>query len=131
MFEQLVAHELAHVWQGLVRRGGIDEAGEPWVHKGGAQALSIAALEGSGVWSAAQAARFKASLHDECTRIETAAAHGKPDTGSRWAYTCGCERFLAYPLDPTELWRRLRAQTERSGAPYSAAMIARVIRARP
>ncbi|HEU4664117.1 MAG TPA: hypothetical protein VFS55_08815 [Dokdonella sp.] len=130
MFEQLVAHELAHVWQGLVRRGGMDDAGEPWVHEGGAQALSIAALEGSGVWSAAQAKRFEASLREECARIEAAKAHGEPDDASRWAYSCGYARFAAYPLDPTELWKRLLAATERSGAPYSATMIARVIRAR-
>lgn len=131
MFEQLVAHELAHVWQGLVQRGGIGDSGEPWVHEGGAQALSIAALERSGVWTAEQAKRFAASLHDECARIEAATARGKPDDASRWAYTCGYERFLAYRIDATELWKRLLAETERSGAPYSAAMIARVIRARP
>lgn len=128
MFEQLVAHELAHVWQGLVRRGGIADDGEPWVHEGGAQALSIAALQGSAVWNAEQVEHFKASLHDECVRLREAKAHGKEADESRVAYTCGYERFVAHPVAPVELWQRLMAETERTGSPYSARMVDRVTR---
>lgn len=126
MFEQLVAHELAHIWQGLVRRGGTGEATESWIHEGGAQALSLAALEVSGLWNAQAATAFKAKLHAECVQIRTAQAAGQAADTSREAYTCGYERCAAYPTGPVELWRRLLAETERSGAPYSAAMVQRV-----
>jgi len=129
LFEQLVAHELAHVWQGLVQRGGIGDGEAPWVHEGGAQALSIAALEGSGLWTAEQARAFRASLGAECARLRDAEANGKDADASRFAYTCGYERIMALPLEPVELWKRLIAQTERTGQPYSAAMVERVARA--
>lgn len=130
LFEQLVAHELAHVWQNLVRRGGIDDDGEAWIHEGGAQALSIAALEGSGVWSASQAQRFRTSLHDECVRLRAAESNGAGADPSRVAYSCGYERFATLPVEPVELWKRMIAATERSGRPYSADMVARAARAR-
>lgn len=129
MFEQLVAHELGHVWQELVRRGGFADDTETWIHEGGAQALSLAALEGSMLWDAATVAAFKAKLHGECVQIREAQANGKDTDASREAYTCGYERFAALPLDTIKLWKRLLEETERTGAPYSAAMIERVSRA--
>jgi hypothetical protein len=130
LFEQLVAHELAHVWQNLVRRGGIADDGEAWVHEGGAQALSIAALEGSGLWNAGQVQRFKASLHDECMRLVAAKATGAETDGARDAYSCGYERFAALPAAPVAIWQRMIADTERTGRPYSAAMVARASKPR-
>jgi len=130
MFEQLVAHELAHVWQDLVRRGGFADDAEPWIHEGGAQALSLTALEGSGLWDAAAVATFKAKLHDECVHIRAAKADGKDADASREAYTCGYERFVAQPIGAVDLWKRMLAETERTGAPYSAAMIERISRGR-
>ena len=108
MFEQLVAHELAHVWQDLVRRGGFADDAEPWIHEGGAQALSLTALEGSGLWDAAAVATFKAKLHDECVHIRAAKADGKDADASREAYTCGYERFVAQPIGAVDLWKRMR-----------------------
>ncbi|MGN6519594.1 MAG: hypothetical protein ACTHK2_09255 [Dokdonella sp.] len=124
-FEQLVAHELAHVWQDLVRRGGTGERTEAWIHEGGAQALSLAALEGAGVWDSEEAVAFKRKLHDECAARREAPPRRHADA-SREAYTCGYERFAAYPLGAIELWKDLIAETERSGAPYSAAMVERI-----
>lgn len=126
-FEHLLAHELAHVWQDALTQGGIGE-GEPWVHEGGAEALSAAALAGSGVWSEAQAAAFKANLINECL-----AAEGKhrqqPELPVEWRehYTCGYRRFAELGIDPVKLWATLIDASESSGEAYSSQLLQRVV----
>lgn len=120
--QKMVAHELAHVWQGLVARGGIGE-GEAWVHEGGAEALALRALGEAGVWTPEQVAVEAADLRQQCAAAE-AKRQAQPDAPADWreAYTCGFRRFTDNDRDVFATWRALMARTEASGAPYSAAL---------
>lgn len=120
--QQLVAHELAHVWQGLVARGGIGET-QAWVHEGGAEALSLLALRESGLWADEQVVAHAQSLVAECRAAEAKRA-ADPATEATWRdnYTCGYARFADSGVDVFTMWRRLMARTEASGEPYSEAM---------
>ena len=121
--QQLVAHELAHVWQGLVARGGIGET-DPWVHEGGAEALSLLALQQSGLWTKEQVAAHADGLRNECREAEAKRAADKTlSPGWRDNYTCGYARFAGYDVDAFTLWQRLMARTEASGEPYSERMV--------
>lgn len=121
--QHLVAHELAHVWQNALSQGGIGES-DPWVHEGGAEAMSLAALRHTGLWTAEQAERFGTGLTEECVRAKQKVA---PENTWRMNYTCGYRRFVAYPLAPIKLWRRLIDESERSGEFYSAKLVERVL----
>jgi hypothetical protein len=121
--QHLVAHELAHVWQNALRQGGIGES-EAWVHEGGAEAMALAALQHSGLWTAEQAERFGKDLVDACLKAEQ---QSTPEDPWRMNYSCGYRRFAAYPLAPIELWRHLIDESERSGEVYSPALVERVL----
>lgn len=111
----MIAHEMAHIFQANVRRGGIGPD-HPWIHEGGAEALALEALRATGLLSAAEADQFAAKLRQEC-----AALHG--DVSSRrGAYACGFVRFSAGGRSASAQWRRLQAATEASGRSYDPAM---------
>lgn len=117
MIAWLVSHELAHVWQMDVNRGGIDGK-EPWVHEGGAEALALAALAGSGALTQGDADAFAARLVAECDTLK-----GELTT-YRGAYACGFKRYRDTGVDVFALWRAMVAETQASGTPYSSAMMA-------
>lgn len=124
--QQLAAHELAHVWQNAVSRGGIGDT-QPWVHEGGAEALSLQALQASGLWTAEQVAEESANLLRECR--ESQAKHAAdPSQPAPWRdhYTCGFAHFEALGEDAFTFWTRLLARTEATGEPYSETMVAAV-----
>lgn len=125
--QQLVAHELAHVWQGLVARGGIGET-QAWVHEGGAEALALLALRESGLWTEAQVAAQARALVAECRAAEAKRA-ADPAAEATWRdnYTCGYARFADAGVDAFTVWQRLMARTEASGEPYSEAMFEAVL----
>lgn len=129
--QQLVAHELAHVWQGLVTKGGIGNT-QPWVHEGGAEALSAQALLQSGLWTPEQLARYSANMQKECREAEAKRATD-PASPVAWRehYTCGYSRYQALGVDIFALWRALMARTETSGEPYSEAMVQAVAAGKP
>lgn len=121
--QQLVAHELAHVWQNAVIRGGIGDT-QPWVHEGGAEALSLQALLESGLWTPEQVSAQSQKLQTEC-RDSTANHAADPALPFAWRehYTCGFSRFQATGVDTFTLWQRLMTRTEATGEPYSEAMV--------
>ncbi|MFT3807244.1 hypothetical protein [Arenimonas sp.] len=121
--QQMVAHELSHVWQGLVARGGIGDT-QPWVHEGGAEALSSQALLQSGLWTPEQLARYSTGMQKECqdTEAKRAADPAMP-TAWREHYTCGYVRYQKLGVDIFALWKGLMARSEASGEPYSEAMV--------
>ncbi len=125
--QQLVAHELAHVWQNAVSRGGIGDT-QPWVHEGGAEALSLQALLASGLWTPEDVEKKATQLQTEC-RDSTAKHQADPSTPFAWRehYTCGFSRFQATGIDTFDLWQRLMAKTEATGEPYSEAMVNAVV----
>lgn len=129
--QQLAAHELAHVWQGLVTKGGIGDT-QPWVHEGGAEALSAQALLQSGLWTPEQLARYSANMQKECREAEAKhAADPAMPTAWREHYTCGYSRYQALGVDIFALWKALMARSEASGEPYSEAMVSAVAGGKP
>lgn len=126
--QQVLAHELAHVWQGLVARGGIGDTQPPWVHEGGAEALSLQALRLSELWTSEQVAEKATHLQREC-RDSQAKHAADPSLPPIWRdhYTCGFLRYQNFSVDALTLWRRLLASTEINGEPYSEAMIQAVL----
>ncbi len=122
MVRMIVAHEMAHIWQRNVLRGGVGE-GEPWIHEGGAESLAIAALEHSGIWSAPQARQHADKLLAECGQLDHAVL------SYRGWYACGFQRFHDYPLASPQLWKAMMAATEQSGAVYSSTMIETILAA--
>jgi len=121
LFKGLIAHELAHVWQNDVSRGGIG-GDEPWVHEGGAEAIAVAGLRGSGLYDQAEADAYVARLTGEC-----AALNGSVET-YRGYYACGFTRFSSYKMDVFTLWKAMMEATESSGSVYSAAMIESILK---
>ncbi len=120
---ELIAHELAHVWQSNVARGGIGEK-EAWIHEGGAEAIAVAALRQSGLFGKDEAALYASKLIDEC-----AALKGSVDS-YRGVYACGFKRFADYDQDIFALWKAMMETSETSGEVYSTAMID-AVRQRP
>lgn len=115
MLMHIVAHELAHVWQADVKRGGIGE-GSAWVHEGGAEALAIAALRGSGLVSAEEADKKSRELIEQCARLKGELA------GYPGAYACGFNRYAQSGRDVARLWSAMIKLTESSGRTYDPAM---------
>jgi hypothetical protein len=117
--EFLVAHELAHVWQMMVRRGGIGD-GPAWVHEGGAEAMALAALGRSGRWDADRVARYAAGLREECRAVE-ARASSEPQW--REAYACGFRRFDRTGIDALLFWKEMIDQSEAADRYYSPDLV--------
>jgi hypothetical protein len=116
IFTQLIAHELAHVWQNNVALGGVGDK-EPWVHEGGAEAIALAALRGSGLFSDADADAYAAKLIGECNALNGSVEN------YRGFYACGFKRFTDYHVDIFALWKSMMETTESTGAVYSSSMI--------
>ena len=114
---ELVAHEMAHLWQNNVRQGGISEQSPPWIHEGGAEAMALDGLLRSGIWSAEQGKAFADATLAECAKLEHSF-----DT-YRGIYACGFERFSKLKVDIVPLWRDMIAAADSKGEAYSEAMI--------
>ncbi|HEY5799246.1 MAG TPA: hypothetical protein VIT92_03455 [Burkholderiaceae bacterium] len=116
LIAQVVAHEMAHVWQGSVSSGGIGEE-EPWIHEGGAEAMSVDALVATGIWDKTQQEKFVAKTLADC------AAQPDPFGSYRGIYACGFKRFHDYPLAVAPLWTAMMKRTEATRMVYSEHMI--------
>lgn len=113
---RLVAHEMAHLWQVSLKRGGVGE-NAPWIHEGGAEALMLVALRATGVLTEEERDQYARKLLQECDQL-------KDDvTVYRGLYACGFKRFEGYPMAPVPLWRALMARSEQTGEVYSEPMI--------
>jgi hypothetical protein len=114
---RVIAHEMAHLWQQNLSQGGIGEAGEPWVHEGGAEAIMLTALRATGVLTAEESDLAAQGLLAECATL-------KDDVSLyRGMYACGFKRFQGYKVAPIPLWKSMMASSEASGAVYSEKMI--------
>mgnify|MGYP003592099754 CR=1 FL=1 len=129
--QQLAAHELAHVWQGLVTKGGIGDT-QPWVHEGGAEYLSVLALRQSGLWTSAQAEAYTTQMQKECS--DSQAKHAAdPALPLAWRehYTCGYTRYHELGVGGFALWKAMMSMTEARGEPYSEAILQDAAKALP
>jgi hypothetical protein len=113
---ELVAHELVHIWQRNVMRGGVG-ADEPWVHEGGAEAVAVATLEQTGLFSKEEVEAYSAKLLAECEKLQ-----GSVES-YRGYYACGYKRFRDYHTDVFALWKSMMERSESSGEVYSSRMI--------
>jgi hypothetical protein len=113
---EMIAHELAHVWQNNVSRGGIG-GNEPWVHEGGAEAIALAGLRGTGLFTAAEADAYAAKWIQECDALNQSV------DSYRGYYACGFKRYSDYQIDVLGLWKAMMERSESTGAFYSSAMI--------
>lgn len=82
----LVAHEMAHIWQLNIVRGGIGEA-DPWIHEGGAEAMALEGLRHTGIWSEEKVARYHADKASKCEQL------GNAVDSYDGIYACGLARF--------------------------------------
>ncbi|NQD37734.1 hypothetical protein HPT27_11920 [Permianibacter sp. IMCC34836] len=120
----LVAHEMAHVWQNNLARGGIGE-NDPWIHEGGAEAIMLEAMRATGIFTEEMADQYAQKLLKECDDL-------KDDvTIYRGFYACGFKRFNSYPMAPVPLWRAMLTRSEDSDESYSESMIQAILREQP
>lgn len=112
----LVAHELAHVWQRNAGRGGFGND-EPWIHEGGAEAIALAALEATGLFTKEESDAKAADLLAECAQLNDSV------TTYRGYYACGFKRFRDYRTDVMGLWKKMMEASESSGEVYSQKML--------
>jgi len=121
MVAKIVAHEMAHLWQNNVRRGGISAHSPAWVHEGGAEAMALDGLLRSGIWSAEQGEAFTTATLDECAKLEHSF------DSYRGIYACGFERYSQLKVDIVPLWRDMISAADSKGEIYSEAMISSLI----
>jgi hypothetical protein len=119
-----VAHEMAHVWQMAVTRGGMGENEGPWIHEGGAEAMALDALLQTGVWNEESVGAYRAKQAAKCEALG-----GAVDTYDG-IYACGLLRFDKLGVGIVPLWRSMMAATETNGDVYSQQMIDTIVSAK-
>lgn len=119
-FSQLIAHEIAHIWQNNLAHEAIG-GDAPWIHEGGAEAMSLDAMYGSGLWDKDKFLAMQTRRWNECDKLTNA----KIDLASNYRaqYVCGMKRFDDTKLSIVTIWRALIAESERSGKVYSEQMV--------
>jgi len=118
---RLVAHEMAHLWQANLKRGGIGEE-DAWIHEGGAEAMMLVALRATGILTDEESEQHAQALLAECDQL-------KDDvTVYRGLYACGFKRFHGYAMAPVPLWRAMMTRSEGSGEFYSEPMIRAILK---
>ncbi|WP_374562892.1 hypothetical protein [Ideonella sp.] len=120
-FARLVAHEVAHLWQVNLTRGGIGD-NDAWIHEGGAEAVMLEALRNTGIFTEEASDQYAQALLDECDRLQGDL------TVYRGLYACGFKRFHGYAMAPVPLWRAMMAASEASGEVYSEPMIQAILK---
>jgi hypothetical protein len=114
--KMLVAHEMAHVWQMNIARGGMGEH-DPWIHEGGAEAMALDGLAQAGIWSGESVAAYKAKRAAVCDKL------GGAVTSYDGIYACGLMRFERMGMPVVPLWRAMMQATEAKGEVYSVSML--------
>jgi hypothetical protein len=118
-----VAHEMAHIWQLAISRGGIGDAQAQWIHEGGAEAMALDALLQTGVYSKELVTAYRAKQAAACEKLG-----GAVDTYDGIS-ACGLMRFDKLGVGIVPLWRSMMLATEVKGDPYSQQMIDAIVSA--
>lgn len=118
-----VAHEMAHIWQMAVSRGGIGGQ-NPWIHEGGAEAMSLDALLQTGVYSEDSVKTYRAKQAAACEKLNNTV-----DTYDG-IYACGLVRFDKLGVGIVPLWRSMMQAAEAKGDAYSQQMIDAIVSAK-
>lgn len=119
-----VAHEMAHVWQMAVSRGGMRGDQDPWIHEGGAEAMALDALAQTGVMSEESVKAYRAKRAATCDKL------GGAVDSYDGIYACGLMRFDKLGVGIVPLWRSMMVATEATGDAYSLQMIDTIVSAR-
>lgn len=119
-FGQLIAHEIAHIWQNNLPHEAIGEDA-PWIHEGGAEAMSLDAMYASGLWDKDKLLAMQTKRWNECDKLANTGVDLA--TNYRAHYVCGMKRFDDSKLNIVTIWRALIAESERSGKVYSEQMV--------
>ncbi len=114
--KMLVAHEMAHLWQMNIARGGIGDP-DPWIHEGGAEAMALDGLRQAGVWNDEAVAAYRSKKTALCDKL------GGAVTSYDGIYACGLARFDRMGMPIVPLWRAMMQATEAKGEVYSVAML--------
>jgi hypothetical protein len=117
---QVVGHELAHLWQMNIARGGVG-VDAPWIHEGGAEAMSLDGVLQTGLWTEGTVAAYNKQKSTICDKL------GNSVDVYDGIYACGLVRFnkLGVPIVP--LWRAMMEVAETKGDVYSASMIDAIV----
>lgn len=121
---KIVAHEMAHIWQMAVARGGIGDDQGQWIHEGGAEAMALDALAQTGLYSEEAVKAYRAKQAATCEKLG-----GAVDTYDG-IYACGLMRFDKLGVGIVPLWRAMMETTEATGATYSQQMIDTIVSAK-
>jgi hypothetical protein len=119
-----VAHEMAHVWQLAVSRGGLGDDQGPWIHEGGAEAMALDALAQTGLFSEEAVKAYRAKQAATCEKL------GGAVDSYDGIYACGLMRFDKLGVGIVPLWRAMMEATETTGAVYSPQMIDAIVSAK-
>jgi hypothetical protein len=116
MLQQLIAHELAHIWQSDITGGGANPK-QAWIHEGGAEMLAIAALHEAQIWTEQQAQTWEQMLIKECTQLQN------NRKSYRGAYACGFQYLKEQKLPYLSMWKLLIQLADQLGTPYTEEML--------
>lgn len=116
LLARIVAHEMAHLWQMNLDRGGVGDD-DPWIHEGGAEAMALDALLQTGLVGADKVGAYRAAQTATCDKL------GQSVSTYEGIYACGLVRFDKMGIDIVPLWRALMRTSEETGDVYSAKMI--------
>ncbi|KQX01361.1 hypothetical protein ASC94_01625 [Massilia sp. Root418] len=119
-----VAHEMAHIWQLAVSRGGLGDDQGPWIHEGGAEAMALDALAQTGLFSEEAVKAYRAKRAATCEKL------GGAVDSYDGIYACGLMRFDKLGVGIVPLWRAMMEATETTGAVYSQQMIDAIVSAK-
>ena len=117
---RLVGHELAHLWQMNLVRGGVGE-NDPWIHEGGADAMALDGLLQTGLWSQDAVTAYNKRQWATCDKL------GNTVDTYEGIYACGLVRFNKLGVGIVPLWRDMMAASEVTGDTYSPGMIDAIV----
>jgi hypothetical protein len=117
---QLVGHELAHIWQWNIARGGIGPD-DPWIHEGGAEAMALDGVLQTGLWTQDAVAAYYKRQSTTCDKL------GNSVDSYDGIYACGLVRFNNLGVAIVPLWRAMMQVTETTGDVYSPSMIDAIV----
>jgi len=130
MFEQLTAHELAHLWQLRMLPAGFNGE-EPWLHEGGAEAMAVQVLGESNVWNPDEVASFGEKASESCRAALGDGTLAEATHRGNWdaVYACGFGLFRSAEADPISIWSALVEEARREGSMYTQRTLDRVLSA--
>jgi hypothetical protein len=120
VLKRLVAHELAHIWQMNLARGGWG-TDDPWIHEGGAEAMALDGVLQTGLWNEDTVAAYNKQQAAVCDKL------GNSVETYDGIYACGLVRFNNAGLAIVPLWRAMMEVSETKGEVYSASMIDAIV----